>query len=188
MSDSKNNLRNEARKHRARIDIGQESPDDAAALFFETLKPAQDQIIAAYYPIGKEFDALTILEMALDDGFTCALPKLEKDTRIMTFHEWNQSSTMQNNKYGIPEPAEGEEVFPDIIIVPLLSFDRRGTRLGQGGGYYDATLAALRAKKDIIAAGMAWSTQAVLFNLPREPHDEQLDWVITPQASHYFGD
>jgi 5-formyltetrahydrofolate cyclo-ligase len=60
--------------------------------------------------------------------------------------------------------------------------------LGQGGGYYDATLADLRAKKPILAVGMAYAQQAVLFNLPLEDHDQRLDWVITPQAAYFYGD
>jgi 5-formyltetrahydrofolate cyclo-ligase len=75
---------------------------------------------------------------------------------------------------------------PDIVIVPLLAFDRRGYRLGQGGGHYDATLEKLRAKKKIIAVGLAYAQQACLFNLPVEDHDQKLDWVITPQGAHSF--
>ena len=75
---------------------------------------------------------------------------------------------------------------PDVVIVPLLAFDRRGYRLGQGGGYYDATLADLRAKKNIIAVGLAYAQQACLFNLPVEEHDQKLDWVVTPQGAQEF--
>lgn len=186
--DQKSVLRAEARRHRKGIDTLCEDPEDAGKLFFDALSPSKDKIIAAYYPVGKEFDALSILEMALSRGYGCALPRIEKDSRILRFYNWNQATDMQDNQYAIPEPSGGNAVDPDIIIVPLLSFDRRGMRLGQGGGYYDATLNALRARKDIVAVGMAHSQQAVLFNLPCEDHDEKLDWVITPKSTHYFGD
>jgi len=188
MSESKQNLRDQARKHRASMDPFAEDPEHAANLFFETIKPSPDQIIATYCPKGKEFDALCVAEAALKNGHKTVLPVIQKDTRILKFLTWNAQSEMKPNQYDIPEPANGEALTPDIIIVPFLAFDRRGTRLGQGGGYYDATLNALRKEKDILAIGMGYSSQAVLFNLPREDHDEPLDWVITPKEAHYFGE
>lgn len=186
---NKDILRTEARKHRARIDPLSEDPEKAVDLFFSAIKPQPHQIIAGYFPTPREFDALHILEHALSQNFTCALPVIEKDTRILKFIQWDKSAKMTPNIHGIQEPQEDEThttLAPDIIIVPLLAFDRKGTRLGQGGGYYDATLAHYRAKKDLTAVGMAYSQQAVLFKLPQEEHDEQLDWVITPKEAHYF--
>lgn len=188
MSDQKPQLRDQARKHRASMDPFIEDPEHAANLFFDTIKPTTDQIIATYCPKGKEFDALCVAEAAITRDIRAALPIVEKDTRILKFAAWDKECEMKPNKYGIQEPAGTEELVPDIIIVPFLAFDRRGTRLGQGGGYYDATLAELRKTKDILAIGMGYSQQAVLFNLPREDHDEPLDWVITPKEAHYFGE
>ena len=188
MTNPKVQLREAARKHRASMDPFAEDPQDAADLFFETLKPDPSAIIAAYCPKGKEFDALTVAETALAKGHQTALPVIQKDSRILKFLAWNKDSEMTANQFGIQEPSNTEEVIPDIIIVPFLAFDRRGTRLGQGGGYYDATLAELRKNKDILAVGMGFSQQAVLFNLPCEEHDEKLDWVITPKEAHYFGE
>ena len=187
MTSSKTQLRSQARKHRDRIDQFSEDPEHAATLFFDTLKPSQDQIIASYCPKGREFDALCVAEMAHQKGFKVALPVIQKGTRILKFSEWTPSCDMKPNQYGIAEPHNTETLTPDIIIVPFLAFDRRGTRLGQGGGYYDATLSDLRENKDILAIGMGYSQQAVLFNLPREDHDEPLDWVITPKEAHYYG-
>ena len=70
--------------------------------------------------------------------------------------------------------------------MPLLAFDRRGHRLGYGEGYYDATLADLRARKKVIAVGLAYAQQAILFNLPAEDHDQPLDWIITPQIAQRY--
>ncbi len=185
---SKAQIREQARKHRSRIDVFAEDPEDAARLFFETITPTQDKIIAAYAPKGREFDALCVLEAALDKGHKTVLPVMQSDSRILKFHEWDQQTVMRANTYGIEEPFNTNVIEPDIIITPLLAFDRRGTRLGQGGGYYDATLKHYRDRKNIIAVGMAYSTQAVLFNLPSEDHDEALDWVITPKEAHFFGE
>jgi len=85
-----------------------------------------------------------------------------------------------------PALEAAEYITPEILIVPLLAFDRKGNRLGYGGGYYDATLEHLRKDGNVIAAGFAYSQQAVLFNLPSEAHDQKLDWVITPQKIYDF--
>jgi len=187
MSEAKQHLRDQARKHRASMDPFAEDPLAASALFFDTIKPSPDKIIATYCPKGREFDALCVAETAIANGHKAALPVIQKDTLILKFIEWTAESEMAQNKYCIEEPSSGEELIPDIVIVPFLAFDRRGNRLGQGGGYYDATLAELRKTKDILAIGMGYSQQAVLFNLPYEDHDEPLDWVITPAKAHYFG-
>lgn len=179
-------LRSEARKHRAWIDAATEPPEKAADLFFDIIKPKTDQVIAAYYPVGREFDALYVLERAHEQGITCALPKIEENSRVLKFVKWTPETEMTLGPHNIQTPLTEDELSPDIIIVPLLAFDRQGTRLGQGGGYYDATLAHWRAQKEITAIGMAFSQQAVLFKLPRELHDEPLDWVITPKEAHYF--
>lgn len=184
--DSKIRLRQQARKHRASIDPLSEDPQAACELFFETLQPTQSQIIAAYWPIKDEFDPTPVLERALKESIPCALPVINDNTRILEFRLWNAESKMQKSTLGIPEPVNGETCIPDIIICPLLAFDTKGTRLGQGGGYYDATLEHFRAQKEIIAIGMAFSTQAVLFKLPSEDHDQKLDMVITPKGVHDF--
>jgi len=188
MTNPKQQLRDQARKHRSAMDPFAEDPQHAADLFFETIKPTPDKIIATYCPKGREFDALCVAETAIAKGHKTALTVVQKGSRILKFIAWTAETDMAQNQYGIEEPAYGEEVTPDIIIVPFLAFDRRGTRLGQGGGYYDATLNALRKSNDILAVGMGYSQQAVLFSLPREDHDEPLDWVITPVEAHYFGE
>ena len=79
----------------------------------------------------------------------------------------------------IPEPpADAEIVEPDVLFVPLAAFDRRGHRIGYGAGFYDRTLAALRAKKEIVAIGIAYSAQEVLF-VPNDEFDEPLDMIVT---------
>ena len=80
------------------------------------------------------------------------------------------------------EPEGEQALEPDIFIVPMLSFDRRGYRLGQGGGYYDATLSAYRKKKSVQAIGIGYAAQAVLFTLPVELHDQKMDWILTPKT------
>lgn len=181
MSDQKPVLRDQARKHRTLTDISHEDIEAATPLFFDNVQPEAGKIIAAYWPKGREFDPTHILETALDKGYRCALPKIEKGSKVLSFIEWTKQTHLTPGPYDIMQPDSGETVEPDIFIVPMLAFDRKGHRLGQGGGYYDATLAHYRAKKQVVAVGIAYAAQAVLFNLPVEDHDQQMDWILTPQ-------
>lgn len=179
-------LRIEARRHRARVDTALENPEEAARVFLEKISPKPGQVIAAYWPTGREFDPRPTLEKLLAAGFACALPVINEGSKILDFTRWRDGEPLTQGAHGIMQPAHGDLVSPDILIIPLLAFDRKGRRLGQGGGYYDATLAYLRARKEIVAVGMAYSAQVVLFSLPEEPHDQRLDWVITPQKAYNF--
>lgn len=188
---SKETLRYEAIRHRDRIHVFRnEDPEAVCALFFDAVKPQPGQVIAAYWPKEKEFDPGSILERALREGYACALPVMKKGEKVLSFARWQDGDALEFGPFNVQQPVAGEKTEwaePDIVIVPLLAFDRKGHRLGYGGGYYDATLRALRQKKPITAVGVGFAQQAVIFNLPVEDHDEKLDWVITPQNAHFFG-
>lgn len=186
MNVSKATLREQAILHRDRIDPFSEDFEQAISLFCEKLKPQPGQVVGLYWPRGREFDTRGLMEQLLRDGLTCALPVMVPGTKVLTFRTWAEGEELAVNKYGIAEPAGGATVTPDILVVPLLAFDRRGHRLGYGGGYYDATIAALRTEKAVVTAGFCYAQQAVLFNLPAEAHDVALDWVITPVKAHNF--
>lgn len=189
MSDQKNTYRIEARRHRERMDVRDEDPDIAALNFIKSLKPSKDQIVAAYWPLEREFDVTPLLHRVLEEGISICLPVMREGTRVLDFVRWQEGDPLVKGKHGILQPCVDENtafVLPDIVVVPMLAFDRRGHRIGYGGGYYDATLNFLRAQKEVIAVGMAYSQQAVLFNLPTEEHDEPLDWVITPKDVHSY--
>ena len=92
---------------------------------------------------------------------------------------WAFGEALGSGVWGIREPKpEAPEVFPDILIVPLVAFDRAGYRLGYGAGYYDMTIARLRGMKKISAIGIAFAAQEVT-DLPKTDHDEKLDFVLT---------
>lgn len=182
MSDEKQALRDHARDVRSRLVPSLDEAEQAAHLFFDTLKPTADQIIAAYWPRGREFDVRVIIDDCLNRDIPLALPVIPKEGRVMQFAQWHDGDPLVTNSFNVPEPEGGAVVLPDIVIVPFLAFDRRGFRLGYGGGHYDATLADLRRHKEIIAVGVGYGEQAVLFNLPTEEHDQRLDMIITPQA------
>ena len=99
---------------------------------------------------------------------------------------WAFGDPLEPRQWGIREPKpDAREVFPDILLVPLLAFDRRGYRLGYGAGYYDMTIAALRAKKSIIAAGIAFAAQEIA-EVPTTPRDARLDLVLTEHETIDF--
>ncbi len=180
-------LRTEALRHRARMQA--EDPEEAVPHFFKFINPPPGAVIAGYWPKDEEFDVRPILEELLKKGFACALPVMRKDGRELRFARWNGDMKLAKGAFGIFEPPVDERtewLEPDIVITPLLAFDRRGYRLGHGYGYYDATLKALRERKEIVAVGAGYAQQACLFYLPFEEHDERLDWVITPQGAHDF--
>lgn len=183
---SKDDLREQALIHRSHLPPDINAPEEAARLFRETFALASGQIVAGYWPYGKEFDVRYILDDLLKAGVTCALPVAVTDTRVMRFVLWNDKTVMKKGAFGILEPEGGDLVDPDILLVPFLAFDRRGYRLGRGGGHYDATLADLRARKQILAVGVGYAEQAVLFNLPAEEHDQKLDVIITQQRVYDF--
>jgi len=132
--------------------------------------------IAGYYPTKNEISPLGVLARAEK----AALPIIQDTSKILVFAKWQDGDALVKSNLGILEP-EGREIFtPDIIIIPLLAFDKTGTRLGQGGGYYDATLAFVRAQGNITAVGLAFDEQEAQDLLPCEAHDQRLDAVLTP--------
>ena len=180
LSEKKAFLREQARKHLAAEDVLAEHVEHAAEHFFNGLDLSGDEVIAGYWPKGREFDCTPILEEALKRGHVCALPVVEQNSKVLTFLKWDKETRLEKSSFGIMEPRETPALRPDIVIVPLLAFDSKGTRLGQGGGYYDATLSHLKAAENVVAVGTGYAAQAVLFALPKEEHDERMDYILTP--------
>jgi 5-formyltetrahydrofolate cyclo-ligase len=171
---SKPELRATMRALRKRL--AEASPDAAirAASFIDALP--QGQMVAVYRAVGAELDPeplATALERA---GRSLCLPvALERDAAL-TFRRWTPGNPLEMDVAGCPAPLPlAETVTPDVIMTPLLAFDAEGGRLGQGGGYYDRTFAAL---PKAIRIGLAYAGQAVSL-LPSEPHDFGLDGVLT---------
>lgn len=182
----KEQLREQAILHRDRIRPEDEDVENMSFVFFGHVKPKKGQVVAAFWSKGKELNTGFLVDDLFKEGMIVALPVVSKDSRELTFRTWDGEADLVKGPFGIFEPPEGDVVQPDIIMVPFLAFDRRGYRLGYGGGYYDATLAKLRKSKEILAVGVGYAAQAVLFNLPVEPHDERLDLIITPAGAHDF--
>ena len=135
--------------------------------------------VSAFASIGDEIATGPLLAALDAAGFTVGLPITGKIGTPLTFRRWTPQMQMVTGRMNIPEPpADAEIVVPDVLFVPLAAFDRRGHRIGYGAGFYDRTLAGLRAKKEIVAIGIAYAAQEVLF-VPDDEHDEPLDLIVT---------
>lgn len=186
MSKQKDSIRAEALRHRNALDIDPSWAEQAADQFLQAVEITPGKVVSVYYPKGKELDTLPLVETLWARHVTCTLPVIQGDGAALKFAVWTHDTSLVEGGFHIPVPANPHYIEPDILVVPALIFDQVGHRLGYGKGHYDATIAALREKKDILAVGYAYSEQACLFALPREDHDQKLDLVITPQRVFDF--
>ena len=135
------------------------------------------KIVGGYYPTKYEIDDLEILNYFFKKGSIIALPKIKKKSQ-MEFYKWYQNDPLTINKYGIPEPENTNRVYPDILFVPLVAFDKELNRLGYGGGFYDRYIQKISKIKNIVKVGLAFSFQK-LKTIPVNKHDKKLDIIIT---------
>ena len=135
------------------------------------------KIIGGYYPVNFEIDDLLILKKFEKDRFIISLPVIKKNFQ-MDFYKWSFSDPLKVNKYGIPEPETKNMVYPSVLLIPLVAFDKNFNRLGYGGGYYDRLIEKLSKKKKIIKIGLALSNQKI-DKVPINVYDQKLDYIVT---------
>jgi 5-formyltetrahydrofolate cyclo-ligase len=136
-------------------------------------------IVSGFMPMKTEINPLPLLRKLSDAGARLALPCINGRGKPLIMRAWTFGDAFKAGQWGIREPVpEAPEVAPDIVIVPLAAFDRVGNRIGYGAGYYDMTLAALRAHKKVIAVGIAFAAQEIA-HVPATERDERLDFVLT---------
>lgn len=149
------------------------------------------QRIGFYLPQGGEFDVHPLLDQALMMKRQCYLPMLPRRGRVMRFGQVGRKTRMTKNRYGIAEPVDARALRArqlDLLLMPLVGFDRQGHRLGMGGGYYDATLAYMRHRRSWRKprlVGIAYECQRVE-KLPHDPWDMPLDAVLTERQLYRF--
>jgi 5-formyltetrahydrofolate cyclo-ligase len=137
------------------------------------------KIAALYYGFGSEVSPRILADQLAEAGWVLALPSVEGESGAMVFRRWDRAAPLIRDEIGLHAPSADNDILdPDLVIVPLLAFDRDGVRLGQGGGYYDRALKALRDTREVFVLGLAYSGQETA-NLPREPHDQALDAILT---------
>ncbi len=140
---------------------------------------AGSRVLAGYVAIGSECDPAPILAAAAAAGAAIALPHIVDPDQPMRFLAWRPGDPLVAGPSGLLQPiADAEAVIPDIVLVPLIGFDRGLHRLGQGAGYYDRALAVLTEARRI---GLAWSAQEIPV-LPRDDWDVPLHAVATERA------
>ena len=136
-----------------------------------------NKIIGGYYPYNHEVDTIQILKKFEKQNYIISLPKIKKNSQ-MNFFDWSTTDPLMINNYGIPEPISNKIVFPNIILVPLVAYDKNLNRVGYGGGFYDRYLKKIKKNKKIITIGLAYSFQKVK-KKPINENDIKLDFIIT---------
>jgi len=158
-----------------------------AADRFESSRLPAFRIAALYNAMGSEIDPAPLGRRLAASGVVLALPVVVALDAPLIFRQVAEDAVLVPDALSIAAPGpEAEAVTPDLIVTPLLGFDANGGRIGQGGGFYDRTLASLRAKAQVFALGLAYDGQEV-DRLATEPHDQRLDGVLTPSALRIFG-
>ncbi|HUF87741.1 MAG TPA: 5-formyltetrahydrofolate cyclo-ligase [Thermohalobaculum sp.] len=188
--DPKAALRREvfARRREAHAADGAAGGDAARVArdhFFAARLHTGARVISGYRPIRTEIDPTPLMEALHAAGHRLCVPVIEGQRQPLRFREWHPGAAMIEGPFGAEIPAGGDWLDPELLIAPLVAFDARGHRLGYGGGYYDRTLAGLRAKRRTLAVGLAFAAQQVAA-IPHDPTDQRLDAVVTERGPIRF--
>ena len=156
--------------------------DNAAAAtdrFLAVVSVLPGAAISGYWPMRSEIDPRPVMTALGTRGHPLGLPVVVGEGRPLVFRAWRPGDELVAGSFGTQVPEiDQKEVVPHLLLVPLLAFDRAGYRLGYGGGFYDRTLAALRAVGPAVAVGLAFSAQEV-DSVPHDATDARLDWIVT---------
>ena len=149
----------------------------AARAFPLAIRPGT--IVSGFMPLKTEINPLPLMRKLSRAGAQLALPAMDGRGKPLIMRAFAFGDALASGQWGIREPkAEAPEVAPDILLVPLLAFDRSGNRIGYGAGYYDMTIAKFRAMKPVIAVGIAFAAQEI-DPVPVTARDARLDLVLT---------
>ncbi len=148
---------------------------------------AQTQVISAFHSFDTEISTFQLFDKLVADAWTTALPVVVAKNAPLVFRQWAPGEPLVLGRWNIKVPPEdAPEVLPDVLLVPLLAFDRKGFRLGYGGGFYDRTLEKLRTLKKVTAIGIAYAGQE-MDTVPRDDFDQRLDWIMTEKETFKCG-
>ncbi len=157
-----------------------------AQAFIDSIDIPAHSVIAGYAPLKGEVDSGPLLRELAAMGHDIALPVAEAG-KPLSFHLWRPGDPLIPGAFGAREPGgRAAAQRPRILVVPLVAFDAQGWRLGRGGGFYDRTIAELRAAGPVVTAGVAFAAQRVP-QVPREDHDQRLDWIVTEEGAFRAG-
>jgi 5-formyltetrahydrofolate cyclo-ligase len=178
--DQKAELRREAIARRDALPPAQrQAAAEAIAAREFPLRVTPASIVSGFMPLKSEINPLPLMRKLAEKGARLALPVVAGRGKPLIMREWVFGEPLASGVWGIREPkSEAGEVEPDILLVPLLAFDRAGHRIGYGAGYYDMTINRLRARKPVTAVGIAFAAQEIP-KIPTTPRDARLDLVLT---------
>jgi 5-formyltetrahydrofolate cyclo-ligase len=139
--------------------------------------------VSGFWPLDGEFDPRPLFQALHARGHAIGLPVVVGRGQPLLFRRWEPGMALVRGNFKVmTPPPDAPEVVPRVLLVPLLAFDREGYRLGYGGGFYDRTLAKLRAAGDALAVGVAFAMQEVPA-VPRDDTDQPLDWIVTEREA-----
>ena len=189
VSDKKARLRREAVARRDALPAeARKAAAEAIAAREFPLTVALGTIVSGFMPMRSEISPLPLMQKLAKTGAQLALPKIAGRGKPLLMRAWQWGALLDAGQWGIREPkADAPEMEPDIVLVPLLAFDRAGHRIGYGAGYYDMTIVGLRARKAIATIGLAFAAQEIAA-VPATPHDARLDLVLTEHEVIDFRD
>lgn len=172
-------LRARLRKRRRALDAARPDAAQAAAAALPIERLPAFEWFSSYHAVGSELDPAPLAQRLVKAGGRLALPVTVSADAPLVFRAWRREDEPEVDAFGVPSPpASAPQVRPGLVICPLLAFDRKGARLGQGGGHYDRTIETLRAQGEVFILGLAYAGQEVE-GLPSEPHDQRLDAILT---------
>jgi 5-formyltetrahydrofolate cyclo-ligase len=180
VEDAKSAIRREAKARRDALapDVRAAAAQAVAARPFP-VAVTPGAIVSGFMPMRSEINPIPLMRTLADAGAQLALPVIAGRGRPLIMRAYAFGEALAAGVWGIREPKpDAPEVLPDILLVPLLAFARSGHRVGYGAGYYDMTIAALRAEKTVLAVGIAFAAQEIA-DVPTTPRDARLDLVLT---------
>lgn len=143
-------------------------------------------IVSGFWPMAEELDIRPLMIELINQGCQIALPVVVAKKQPLVFRAWRPGDPLEAGAFGTLQPTvRRATVEPEVLIVPLLAVDEEGWRLGYGGGFYDRTLEALRARKRVIAVGVGFNEQIVP-EVPHDLNDQRLDWLLTDKRACAF--
>jgi 5-formyltetrahydrofolate cyclo-ligase len=181
--EQKTEMRKRLRAARGSLSTHERQKKDSAIsqIIVRRARQLNARSIAAFWPFDGEPDLRPALALLDAGGVTIALPSLSRPKAAgLTFRVWHAGTPMTENRYGIPEPAEGrrqplDEL--DVLLAPLVAWDRRGNRLGMGGGYYDRVLSPLAGARNPLTVGVAYCLQEQL-RVPVDARDVPVQAIV----------
>jgi len=188
--NSRQKLRDKIRRIRRNINQQQRARWDQMIQqnLLQLIESMAASTVAAYWPFDGEPNLIPLCKQLLDEGIEIALPKITANDYSMEFHAWRPGMSLEPNTLGIPEPTNSDIKLVsgfDILIMPLVGYDRLGNRLGVGAGYYDRHLEPMRDSATPLRVGVAYSLQEIALNKP-ENWDVPLHGIVNECGWYEF--